>query len=186
MTEHEPASVAQRFAAGEPEASEAVRARVMRILAFGGWGIPSRERQDLGQSVILELWQGVSRPGFDPSRFWGYVETVTACRAIDFGRRRRREPLELTVDPPDPRAGPLRRALDGERLALVEAALAELPPACRELIDLHYRQRKPYAEIATLLGRSEGSLRVQAHRCVRRAGELVRRRMTSEKIRAGR
>ena len=73
---------------------------------------------------------------------------------------------------PDP--DPQRTALRREQIEQAQAALARLPPACQELIRLHVGQSKSYAEIAETLGRSEGALRVQMHRCIRQAHRFLR------------
>ena len=51
--------------------------------------------------------------------------------------------------------------------------MSRLPDSCRSLIDLHAVQGKTYAEIAALLGKTEGSLRTQMHRCVARAQRVL-------------
>ena len=167
-------SVCRLFAAGDASTTEDVRRRVRRILAFRGYGIPQDDRVDLEQSVMLELWQAVARPEFDSTRFWGFVEVVTGRRCIDWIRASKMTnvPGSLSLLE-DPTAGPLGRALVKEKATLAEAALARLPPDCRELVDLHYRKQKSYSEIAGILERSEGSLRVRMHRCIQKASRIL-------------
>jgi RNA polymerase sigma-70 factor (ECF subfamily) len=51
-----------------------------------------------------------------------------------------------------------------ERLARVRAALASLPDAQREVIELHWFEECPYDEIAAVVGASVEAVRVRAHR----------------------
>jgi len=178
-------SIVWRFAAGDPTATDKVRARVRRIVAFRGYGIPREDRVDLEQSVMLQLYEGVTRPDFETAGFWGFVEVVTSRRCIDWFRTRKpAESLEFPTLVADPGPGPLAKVLGKERERLAQWALAQLSPDCRELIDLHYRRRLPYSEIAVMLGKSEGSLRVRMHRCIQRASRAlleVSNRGSSEK-----
>lgn len=165
--------LARAFGRGEPAAVDSVRARVRRILAFRGYGIPRAERADLEQEVLAQLWQATRRRRFDPSAgFWGFVEVVTVRRSIDW-LRARRPTDELSSSLPEERPGPLQAALGRERHELALRALGRLDKPCRDLVYMHTALRLPYREIARLTGRSEGALRVQLHRCIRRAQGLL-------------
>ena len=68
---------------------------------------------------------------------------------------------------------------------MAQRAIAGLDPACRELIVLHTGMKKTFREIAGLLGKSEGALRVQMYRCVRRARDLIREMQIGRERRVG-
>lgn len=161
------------FRRGEAGAVEEVRLYVRRILTFRRLGIDPSSLPDLEQQVMTEVWRAALKPGFDPAAgFWGFVETVTARRCID-QLRTARPTDELPESVRDARESPLEELLADERLRLARRVLAQLPAPCRELIELHTARRLTYREIAPILGRSEGALRVQMHRCV----EAARRRL---------
>lgn len=163
-----------RVRAGNAAATGEVRRRVRRILAFRGYRIPPEDRFDLEQIVLVQLWQAVRRAGFDTSGFWGFVEVLASRRAIDWLRARKPDTgLEPEHHFADPARGPLRLALDREQAELARTVLERLPEGCRELIGLHVRSGRTYAEIAERLGRSEGALRVQMHRCIQRAQRIL-------------
>lgn len=165
--------VARGFRAGRPEAAAAVRRRIRNILRYRGFGMSAEQRRDLEQEIVTQLWQAVNRPSADlGADFWGLVEVVTARRSIDW-LRRRREFEELDAAFADPAAGPLARAISRERSELAARALEHLPAPCRELIYLHTAADKSYREISELLGKTEGALRVQMHRCIREARRLI-------------
>lgn len=161
---------------GSAEAVAEVRERIRRIVRFRGYRIPRDEQKELEQEIVVQVWQAVNRSSFDPhAGFWGFVEVVTARRCIDWLRRQRPESaLEADFSStPDGRPGPLGTTLDHERTQLAYAALAQLGKACRDLIYLHVGMGRSYKEIGTLLGKSEGALRVQMYRCVREARRIV-------------
>ena len=160
---------AGRLQRGEPDAVREVRLRVARILSHRGLRIPRQEQDDLEQEIMIQVWQGVNRPAFDRTAgFWGFVETVTARRCIDWLRAHEERP-PLPDDPPASGEGPLRQTLDRERSASAAQILAALGPACRRLITLRMSEGLSYREIARALGKTEGALRVQLYRCIERA-----------------
>lgn len=168
-------AIVERFRTGDARAASEIRTRVRRILSFRAYGIPKEDRADLEQLVMTQLWRAVARPGFAAEGFWGLLEIVVSRRCIDWIRAQRpEEELEaaeaVSADGPDPLAGVIRK----ERIALAEAALAKLPAECRRLIRLRVVEERSYEEIARLWRRSAGSLRVSMHRCVRRAGRILR------------
>lgn len=182
--------VALALRRGESAAVHAVRERVRRILAFRAFGFPADTREDLEQEVVTEVWRAVNRTGFDPSAgFWGFIETVTARRCIDWLRSRRNlEELPLAIE--DTRPGPLGDALESERSKLAFQTLGQLDAPCRQLIYLQAGLGKSYGEIGEIVGKSEGALRIQMYRCVRAARAildlLTTRARSAEQPRGGR
>lgn len=149
-----------------------MRQRVHAIVSFRGYGIPTEDRKDLEQEVMTQVWQAVNRSGFSGDKFWGFVEVVGARRCIDWLRTRKRL-VDLDEKAATTAPGPLGVTLDRERTELAHAALAQLAKPCRDLIYLHFALRKPYKELSGLLGKSEGALRVQLHRCVGEARRIL-------------
>jgi RNA polymerase sigma factor (sigma-70 family) len=161
-----------RFQRGDPAAAQEIRQRVRRILAYRGYGFSREARRDLEQDVMTQLWQAVHQPRTDLGiRFWGFVETVTARRAIDRLRVRRKHVAldERMAGGPDPLAQTLAR----ERADLARAVLERLPESCRRLIWLQLGEGRNYREISKILGKSDGALRVEMYRCIRKGRELL-------------
>ncbi|MFI5371675.1 MAG: RNA polymerase sigma factor, partial [Candidatus Eisenbacteria bacterium] len=100
------------------------------------------------------------------------VRTVASARVIDRLRRRRPQ-VELDPALADPGRGPLDDAGVTSEAGWVRAGLAELGPACRELIRQHFFEGLGYRDIARLAGRNETTLRVRMHQCLR----ALRRRL---------
>ena len=166
-------TLARQFAAGDEQAAAVVLERAGRIVGFRGFGIPREDRRDIQQQVVTEAWRAAQRPDFDfEEGFWGFVETIAARRCIDWMRAERpRAALEPEL--PDRGRDPLATLLSHERVELARAALSQLDPACRDLIELHAGQQKTYREIAEVVGDSEGALRVRLHRCVKQARAML-------------
>jgi RNA polymerase sigma-70 factor (ECF subfamily) len=60
-----------------------------------------------------------------------------------------------------------------QRSALLHVALQKLPSSQREVVELHWFQERPYAEIAEIVGTSEGAVRVRAHRAYATLKQLL-------------
>jgi RNA polymerase sigma-70 factor (ECF subfamily) len=88
-------------------------------------------------------------------------------------RKKRRKMTSLEVDTqaaPVPEFQPLEIR---ERSALLHQALEKLPISQREVVELHWFQERPYAEVATIVGTSEGAVRVRAHRAYATLKQLL-------------
>jgi DNA-directed RNA polymerase specialized sigma24 family protein len=79
--------------------------------------------------------------------------------------------------PPTDTAAIEQEIIMAERNALLRAALAELPPRCRQLLSmLTSDPPRPYAEISAVLGIRVGSIGPERGRCLerlRRSGFLA-------------
>lgn len=124
--------------------------------------------QDLVQGALAKLaarWEQV-RDGSPEA----YVRRIVYRDAISAWRRTRREspydagPPELVrlagADDRDP-------AQEWVAGADVRAALAELPPRQRAVVVLRYYEDLPEAQIAEVLGISQGTVKSQAHKAMR-------------------
>jgi len=81
-------------------------------------------------------------------------------------KRRKSVPVDDVELASDSRTSePLETRLRRER---VIAAVAVLPEAQREVIELHWFQELPFAEVAMIVGANEGAVRVRAHRAYER------------------
>ena len=166
-------ATARAFRRGAPDAVAAVGEYVRKILFFQPWRPPPEVLQDLQQEAMSHIWSAATRPGFDPAAgFWGFVETVTVRRCIDW-RRRQRQTTELSDSAGDSRPGPLGDLLERERRSRVERAIGQLAEPCRRLFELHFIRRLTYRQAAVELGRSEGALRVQMYRCIRQVRQIL-------------
>jgi RNA polymerase sigma-70 factor (ECF subfamily) len=168
-------AVALDFRRGRPEAVRVVRERVRRVVSYRGFGLSPADRQDLEQEAMAHLWQAAMRPDFDPAGgFWRFIDVVASRRCIDW-RRKLRSDEEFDSQTADTGKGPLQKALGRERIELARAALSELGEPCAELIYLRVTLDRSFDEIAALLGKTSGALRVQFFRCIRRAQEKLER-----------
>lgn len=163
---------AKRLRQGEPDAVHMVRERVRKILGFQRLRIPASEREDLEQEVMTELWQAVNRSSFDfTAGFWGFVEIVTSRRCIDW-LRKRKDQVPVVEGLRDERENPFDKVQRSERAAIAARIIQAMDSNCREILVMRFQKGMGYGEISERLGKSEGAMRVQMHRCVKRAREM--------------
>lgn len=159
-------SVVEEFRKGNSDAVSQVHQRVERIITFSRYRIPRHVQEELRQEVLIQVWQGVNKKEFDRNRgFWGFVQTVTARRCIDW-LRSQKPPATSELRLVDSGRNPLGKLLDRERASIAVEAIEQLSKDCRELIKLRIDQDKSYAEIASVVGKSEQALRAQMYRCI--------------------
>ena len=128
---------------------------------------------DLTQTTFFSLARARGR-FMVGSKFKPWLYAIATNAARDSARRRREVPTESSqvltgeaerFDPVQPDAG-----LDRE----VRRALAGLPQAQREAIELHRFGGLSFAEIAETAGVTESAVKVRAHRGYQRLRELLK------------
>ena len=139
------------------------------------WSICSRYRlsrpdiEDVGQSVWLRLVEQIGNLR-EPAALPGWLSTTTQRECLRVLRRRDRlVPLPEELPPGTDDAMIEQEIMEAERNAALRAALAELPPHCRQLLSMLISDPPhPYAQISTLLQIRIGSIGPQRARCLER------------------
>lgn len=127
--------------------------------------------EDVVQDLFLSLLQNGT--GYDPARpCLPFLIGALQRHAIRWRQRATR--LELLPAPASPASDdPARHAAAREQGRLVERALAELPPASREVLTAYLRQQLTPTEIARRTGQRPGTVRVQIHRALLQLRRLL-------------
>jgi RNA polymerase sigma-70 factor (ECF subfamily) len=138
--------------------------------------------EDVTQDVFVAMWEDPHR--FDASRgtLRSFLGTLTHRRSVDLVRReeaRRRRELRASMEPqvsPD-LADTALRGFASER---VRAALAVLPPAQREALELAYFHGRTYRQVADDLGIPEGTAKSRLRLGLQRIAELLRPELSEQ------
>ena len=130
--------------------------------------------EDAVQEAFLALWRTARRFVPERARASTWLLTLVHRRAVDVVRReerRRAEPLEHAPEPTGggADADALLR-LERER---VQAALAQLPDAQREALELAYFGGFTQSELADRLGEPLGTIKSRMFAGLRRLAELL-------------
>jgi RNA polymerase sigma-70 factor (ECF subfamily) len=137
------------------------------------------EAEDVAGETWVQVVTGLAGFRGDERAFRAWLFTVARHRAADAGRSRARRPtvpLELTEE-----AEQLASA-DAADLALaavsahaVVALIKRLPREQAEVIMLRVVADLDFGDVARIVGKSPGAVRVAAHRGLRRLAELAER-----------
>jgi RNA polymerase sigma-70 factor (ECF subfamily) len=123
---------------------------------------------DLTQETFVRLYRSRMRYRATAA-FPSFLFTIAANLARDHARWRARHPSVPLEDAkaaliPDLSATPDAAAVNRDELAVVEAAIAELPPDLREAILLFVHEDLGYAEIAAILQCSPKAVETRIYR----------------------
>jgi RNA polymerase sigma-70 factor (ECF subfamily) len=139
-----------------------------RLLTFIRQMIGDRHRsEELFQEVFLAVWQKRAQYTYPrPFKAWLFAIALNKCRAAF---RVRALPTSLLMEddsaatPAAREPSPADKAVATETAALVTTAVTRLPPQQRAVVVLRIWDGLSYAEIAEIVGRSEGTVRSNMH-----------------------
>lgn len=157
-----------RVAHGERELLDPlIRRYACPLLTFIERMVGDRHRsEELFQDVFLAVWVKRRQYQFPrPFKPWLFGIAVNRCRA-DFRTRPFPSRLGLGEEGAAPAAAdpsPAEHAITTETAALVATAIGRLPPQQRAVVALRIWDDLSYAEIAAVVGRSEGTVRSHMH-----------------------
>ena len=137
------------------------------------------DADDVAGETWLQVVKGL--PGFRGSEeaFRAWLFTIARHRAVDASRSRSRRPdVPLTGDetglqPLAPDAAD--QALESISTRSVVALVKRLPPDHAEIIMLRVVAGLEAADVARIVGKTPGAVRVTAHRALRRLAHLAER-----------
>lgn len=124
------------------------------------------ERREFADEIVQDAWIDIARglPRLeDPACFPRWALRIVERRCADWIRRRQRERQRATVAAEETdllasAAAPMPAELPDEIVRL-RAAVAQLPPAERELLQLYYELGRSVAEIAEILRVPAGTVK---------------------------
>lgn len=144
---------------------------------YGRWRAIARayakdDVEDLFQEIVLQIWQSLPTfRGDSQSGTWCYrvaLNTALTWRR-DLQTRRKRLPIAANAAEAPSRTTDSRDDSD----SVLQSLLAKLSPADRGVLMMTLDELT-YAEMAEVVGSSEGALRVRVHRIKRQLAEFAK------------
>ncbi len=129
--------------------------------------------EDLAAETWLQVLRGLERFEGGVAEFRAWLFTIARNRAIDQGRARARRPTVLAADPAEVAGGgPVApsaedHVVDNEALDRALELVATLPDAQAEMVALRVVAGLDVAEVARMLGKRPGTVRVGVHRALK-------------------
>ena len=132
------------------------------------------EAEDLTSQIFVKAWEAMPRYQCREIPFSHWLMRLARNAVIDHYRTRKPqgELNEAMVSPePDPQGEYLR----GEQVRGLESALRQLPEEQRSMLVLRFVEEMGYAEMAKIVGKSPGALRVMQHRALAALRRILER-----------
>ncbi len=130
--------------------------------------------EDVVQEALLKAYLHIHR--YDPGRSfstWAY-KIVTNC-ALDYLRKRKDKSLDDLMEVPAEETNHLLEEEDAKahqaRLSELRKAVTTLPPHYQAVVNLYYWEEKSYDEIAAIMHKPLGTIKIWLHRAKRQLKE---------------
>lgn len=142
-------------------------------------------RNDSPEDLAAETWFQVVRDlgkfNGDGGDFKAFLFTVARHRAIDAGRARAARPVTLVAEPTPVHSEPSAESvvLEMESTRSAMELVAQLPPEQAELVMLRVVAGLEVAQVAEIVGKQPGTVRVAVHRALKTLRELAEDPRTS-------
>ena len=132
--------------------------------------------EDVTSKVFIKAWKAFCEPNFVLKNPGAFLYQIARNAVIDHYREKGRQKT-VSVDAGQEIADPGTNAQDLAILSadveVIKKAIQKLDKEQQDIIIWHYLDDMPIADIATLLGRPEGTVRVMLHRALNDLKDLV-------------
>lgn len=145
------------------------------------YGAPHQDAADIFQAVCLDLFNELPRLR-DAEALQGWLIRVTTNKCYHWKRRQVSQEGDVGDDQIESISGtdqiPAELIVGLEREQMVREAIAQLPPRCREMIELLFFEHPPmpYNEVAKRLRLAKGSIGFIRGRCLKRMKKILEER----------
>ncbi len=140
----------------------------------------AHDAEDLTQQVFLKAWQAIHRYKREASPFIAWLMTISHNLVVDFYRTKKdRAYLEAEVLASDPASSPEHTTEASFEQQRLRRAILQLGADEQQVVILRFMEGFEFSEIASLIDKKEGNVRVILHRA------LIKLRSILEKEKKG-
>jgi RNA polymerase sigma-70 factor (ECF subfamily) len=168
----------ERAASGDAAAiGELYRRHAPAIFRYLFYRLGDRERaEDLASEVFVRALEALPRYRRQGRPFSAWLYRIASARVADYYRRHRRRPtVPLAADLPARGGDPGEVAESRLTAELLQQVIARLSPLQQQVIVLRFLEGLSHAEVAQVIGRSEGAVRVLQFRALEALRRLLER-----------
>ena len=134
----------------------------------------AEDARDLTQEVFIKAWQGLPRYKRTSTPFLGWLFTISHNRVIDYYRTKKDYSYlndEITMEATEKSPELLAEMQFTQQQ--VRKAILQLPKDQQIVILMSFIEGFEYSEIAAVLGKKEGNIRVIIHRSLKKMREIL-------------
>lgn len=126
------------------------------------------DAEDLAETVFIKAWRGIG--GYKPQGipFLAWLYRIARNVVIDFRRSKKIEQVDIEAqyDLVDGDDGTELKVLKSASIEELHAALDQLEPAQREVLELRFLLELSHKDTAEIMNRTHGAIRVLQHRAL--------------------
>jgi RNA polymerase sigma-70 factor, ECF subfamily len=132
------------------------------------------DARDLTQEVFIKAWGGLAKYKRTKTPFLGWLFTISHNRVIDYYRTKKDHTyLNDAILMEDPDRNPDKMIENQFDRQEVRRAILKLPEEQQQVIMMSFIEGFEYREIATVLNKSEGNIRVIVFRALKKMREIL-------------
>ncbi|MFW6117864.1 MAG: RNA polymerase sigma factor [Chloroflexota bacterium] len=133
-----------------------------------------QDAEDLTQQVFFKAWQAIDRYKRKATPFVAWLMTISHNLVVDFYRTKKDKTyLEVEVLASDPASNPEHAAEASFEQQRLRRAILQLRGDEQQVVILRFIEGFEFAEIASLLNKKEGNIRVILHRALVKLRKIV-------------
>lgn len=155
---------------GDKEAfGEIYKLFMKRIYRFIYYMVYDKElASDLTQNTFLKTWRSINSFSESKGTFEAFLYTIARNVVIDYQRKKKTVSLEVTGDIFPTNENLEESIVLKEEQRIIHKALLGLEDIERHIVMLRYFEELSFAEIAKVIGKNEGAIRVRIHRILQK------------------
>lgn len=148
-----------------------------KIYRFVYLKVSSQETaEDITSKVFLKGWEAFQRPGDTIKNPGAFLYQIARNAVVDHYRAKDRTAtvsIDASPEMTDPDGDAQNKAILSADINIVKKAIQRLKKDQQDLIIWHYLEDMSSSEIATLVGKPEGTIRVMLHRGLKDLREII-------------
>jgi RNA polymerase sigma-70 factor (ECF subfamily) len=134
------------------------------------------DARDLTQEVFMKAWQALPKYKRTKTPFLGWLFTISHNRVIDYYRTRKDYTyLDDIFFLKDREGTPDQLAESKFTQQAIRRVILQLPEVQQQVVLMSFIEGLEYSEIAAVLGKTEGNIRVIVHRALKTMKEMLGR-----------
>jgi RNA polymerase sigma-70 factor (ECF subfamily) len=124
------------------------------------------EAEDVTQQVFVNTLQSISSFKWRGISFSAWLFRIAHNQAVDYLRKKKRAAIPLDESLADSDSNPQLVAEDKQDIEQLLQATKKLTEAQREVISLRFTSGLPIAEVAKVMGKSQGAVKALQHSAI--------------------
>ncbi|MBI2268355.1 MAG: RNA polymerase sigma factor [Candidatus Blackburnbacteria bacterium] len=130
--------------------------------------------EDITQNTFLKAWKSLPSFTVEKGTFQAYIFMIARNLVTDYQRKRKEISLEVIEDTTFSEEDLAEQISREQNKDMVQNVLSGLNGFEKQIVILRFFEELSFSEIARVIGKKEGALRVQIHRILKKLAERLK------------